>query len=95
MLLPVTVPLYEASIDDDVSGECDPVVSLIRLTLFAKLFPLIRLDPTALPFPEDCCWEWGWTVFPPEQGFPSFTNTGTATRLGELADWKTFKVKYL
>lgn len=44
---------------------------------------------------EDAAEEEFWLPEPPEQGFPSFTRTGTATRLGELEDCNKLEVSVL
>jgi len=60
------------------------VAAVVPFAPFA--FPLLLL--LLLPeFVELFVCDWGCAaLLAPEQGFPSFTKTGTATRLGELAD---------
>lgn len=72
-------PLYDDISVDDVSGECVFVES--------PAFKLFPFDKAELPLEIWCCCCWVPVFELLEHGLPSFTSTGTATRLGELADW--------
>lgn len=79
-------------VDGESTGECwlfdvavsllfppPPPPTLIKLIVFDDELPIVE--------PLDVKWCWtGVELELPEHGFPSFTNTGTATRRGELDD---------
>lgn len=85
-------------VDGESTGECwlfdvavslllppPPLPTLIKLIVFDDELPIVE------PLDVKCCWT-GVEFELPEHGFPSLTNTGTATRRGELDDcWENHK----